>query len=154
MGSEMCIRDRRGVLEIECDKIETTEQLREYLRECSAGAELAIALNIKGEHQLDLKLEGLALCAKPERSIYLDLSQSVAPQNKMIAEVKKMLESATNPKIFHGLKKAAQLFANIGIELKGIESDVMLAAHLADPLARRYDLEYLLGRKLNLRRKT
>ena len=30
----------------------------------------------------------------------------------------------------------------------------MLAAHLADPLARRYDLEYLLGRKLNVRRKT
>ena len=25
-----------GVLEIECDKIETTEQLREYLRECFA----------------------------------------------------------------------------------------------------------------------
>ena len=146
--------NERGVLEIECEKVETTEQLREYLRECSAGAELAIALNIKGEHQLDLKLEGLALCAKPERSIYLDLSQSAAPQNEMIAEVKKMLESATNPKIFHGLKKAVQLFANIGIALKEIDSDVMLAAHLADPLARRYDLEYLLGRKLNLRRKT
>ena len=65
-----------------------------------------------------------------------------------------MLESTTNPKIFHGLKKAVQLFANIGIALKEIDSDVMLAAHLADPLARRYDLEYLLGRKLNLRRKT
>ena len=146
--------DERGVLEIECEKVETTEQLRDYLRECSAGEELAIALNIKGEHQLDLKLEGLALCSQTERSIYLDLSQSAVPQNEMIAEVKKMFESTANPKIFHGLKTAVQLFANLAIELTGISSDVMLAAHLADPLARRYDLEYLLGRKLNLSRKT
>ena len=146
--------NERGVLEIECEKVETTEQLRDYLRECSAGEELAIALNIKGEHQLDLKLEGLALCSQTERSIYLDLSQSAVPQNEMIAEVKKMFESTANPKIFHGLKTAVQLFANLAIELTGISSDVMLAAHLADPLARRYDLEYLLGRKLNLSRKT
>ena len=146
--------DERGVLEIECEKVETTEQLRDYLRECSAGEELAIALNIKGEHQLDLKLEGLALCSQTERSIYLDFSQTAVPQNEMIAEVKKMFESTANPKIFHGLKTAVQLFANLAIELTGISSDVMLAAHLADPLARRYDLEYLLGRKLNLSRKT
>jgi DNA polymerase-1 len=146
--------NERGVLEIECEKVETTEQLRDYLRECSAGEELAIALNIKGEHQLDLKLEGLALCSQTERSIYLDFSQTAVPQNEMIAEVKKMFESTANPKIFHGLKTAVQLFANLAIELTGISSDVMLAAHLADPLARRYDLEYLLGRKLNLSRKT
>ena len=145
--------NERGVLEIECEKVETTEQLRDYLRECSAGEELAIALNIKGEHQLDLKLEGLALCSQTERSIYLDFSQTAVPQNEMIAEVKKMFESTANPKIFHGLKTAVQLFANLAIELTGISSDVMLAAHLADPLARRYDLEYLLGRKLNLSRK-
>ena len=145
--------NERGVLEIECEKVETTEQLRDYLRECSAGEELAIALNIKGEHQLDLKLEGLALCSQTERSIYLDFSQTAVPQNEMIAEVKKMFESTANPKIFHGLKTAVQLFANLAIELNGISSDVMLAAHLTDPLARRYDLEYLLGRKLNLSRK-
>ena len=146
--------DERGVLEIECEKVETTEQLRAYLRELSTGDELAIALNIKGDHQLDLKLEGLALCSQTERSIYLDFSQTAVPQNEMIAEVKKMFESTANPKIFHGLKTAVQLFANLAIELTGISSDVMLAAHLADPLARRYDLEYLLGRKLNLSRKT
>ena len=146
--------NERGVLEIECEKVETTEQLRAYLRELSTGDELAIALNIKGDHQLDLKLEGLALCSQTERSIYLDFSQTAVPQNEMIAEVKKMFESTANPKIFHGLKTAVQLFANLAIELTGISSDVMLAAHLADPLARRYDLEYLLGRKLNLSRKT
>ena len=146
------VENERNILEIGSDKVETPQLLRDYLQELSTGEELAISLNIKGDHQLDFKFEGLSLCAKPERSIYLDLSQSAAKQDEMFAEVKKMLESTTNPKIFHGLKKAVQLFANFGIELKGIYSDVMLAAHMTDPLARRYDLDYLLGSKLNLRR--
>ena len=148
------VENERNILEIECEKIETLEQLHAFLRKLSAGDDLALALNIKGEHQLDLRLLGLALCAKPERSVYLDLSQSASQIDEKLTEIKKLLESTANPKIFHGLKKAVQLFSNLGVELKEIGSDVMLAAHLADPLARRYDLDYLLGRKLNLRRKT
>ncbi|HIO83739.1 MAG TPA: DNA polymerase I [Deltaproteobacteria bacterium] len=148
------VENERNILEIECEKIETLEQLHAFLRKLSAGDDLALALNIKGEHQLDLRLLGLTLCAKPERSVYLDLSQSASQIDEKLTEIKKLLESTANPKIFHGLKKAVQLFSNLGVELKEIGSDVMLAAHLADPLARRYDLDYLLGRKLNLRRKT
>ena len=148
------VENERNILEIECEKIETLEQLHAFLRKLSAGDDLALALNIKGEHQLDLRLLGLALCAKPELSVYLDLSQSASQIDEKLTEIKKLLESTANPKIFHGLKKAVQLFSNLGVELKEIGSDVMLAAHLADPLARRYDLDYLLGRKLNLRRKT
>ena len=148
------VENERNILEIECEKIETLEQLHAFLRKLSAGDDLALALNIKGEHQLDLRLLGLALCAKPERSVYLELSHSASQIDEKLTEIKKLLESTANPKIFHGLKKAVQLFSNLGVELKEIGSDVMLAAHLADPLARRYDLDYLLGRKLNLRRKT
>ena len=148
------VENERNILEIECEKIETLEQLHAFLRKLSAGDDLALALNIKGEHQLDLRLLGLTLCTKPERSVYLDLSQSASQIDEKLTEIKKLLESTANPKIFHGLKKAVQLFSNLGVELKEIGSDVMLAAHLADPLARRYDLDYLLGRKLNLRRKT
>jgi DNA polymerase I-like protein with 3'-5' exonuclease and polymerase domains len=64
-----------------------------------------------------------------------------------------MLESTANPKIFHGLKKTVQLLSKIGIELQGIGSDVKLAAHMTDPLGRRYELDYLMGRKLNMSRK-
>ena len=143
----------RSILEIECIKIKSIKQFCTFISAISPGDDLALALNIKGDHQLDFKLEGLALCANPESSVYLDLSKFAEKQEEIIAEVKKMLESKANPKIFHGLKKAMQLFANLAINLTEICSDVMLAAHLTDPLARRYDLDYLLGRKLNLRRK-
>ena len=143
-----------NILDISCEIIETPEQLRKYLRGVTVGDDLAIALNVKGDHQLDLKLEGLALCSNTERSIYLDFNKSGANQEEMFAEVEKMIESTANPKIFHGLKKALQLFAILGVELKGVCTDVKLASHMTDPLARRYDLDYLLGRKLNLCRKS
>ena len=143
-----------NILDISCGIIETPEQLRKYLRGVTVGDDLAIALNVKGDHQLDLKLEGLALCYNTERSIYLDFYKSGENQEEMFAEVKKMIESTANPKIFHGLKKALQLFAILGVELKGVCTDVKLASHMTDPLARRYDLDYLLGRKLNLCRKS
>ena len=143
-----------NILDISCEIIETPEQLRKYLRGVTVGDDLAIALNVKGDHQLDLKLEGLALCSNTERSIYLDFYKSGENQEEMFAEVKKMIESTANPKLFHGLKKALQLFAILGVELKGVCTDVKLASHMTDPLARRYDLDYLLGRKLNLCRKS
>ena len=42
----------------------------------------------------------------------------------------------------------------MGIQIEGVESDILLAAHMTDPLGRRYDLDYLLGRKLNMKRKS
>ena len=142
-----------NVLEISCYKIETAEQFRAYMSEVPEGTCLALALNTKGEHQLEFRLLGLALCMNKDQGIYLDLSNSDSVTTELFAEVKNILESGAYPKIFHGLKKAVQLFTKLGIELHGIGSDVMLAAHMTEPLGRRYDLDYLLGRKLNLRRK-
>ena len=143
----------RSVLEVDCSRIETPEQFHEYLEGIPAGTSIALALNTKGDHQLDLWILGLALCAKRESGVYLDLSHASSQSTELFAEVKKMLESTANPKIFHGLKKAVQLLSKIGIELQGIGSDVMLAAHMTDPLGRRYELDYLMGRKLNMSRK-
>ena len=50
-----------GYLEVECSLIETAEQLRTLISEFSNTSRLAIDLDIKGEHQLDLWLKGLAI---------------------------------------------------------------------------------------------
>ena len=57
-----------------------------------------------------------------------------------------------NPKIFYDYKKSLQLFKKLNFDVKEVRSDVMLSAHIVDPLSRRYDLDYLMGRNLNLRR--
>ena len=144
----------QGYLEVECSVIETTEQLRTLINEFSNKSRLALALDIKGEHQLDLWLKGLVFCADAEKAVYIDLDRTETERTEIIGQLKTVLESAEQPKIFYDLKKAVQLFSKLGIQIEGVESDILLAAHLTDPLGRRYDLDYLLGRKLNMKRKS
>ena len=143
-----------GHLEVECSLIETAEQLRTLISEFSNKSRLALVLDIKGEHQLDLWLKGLAICADGEKAVYIDLDRTEAERTEIIGQLKTVLESAEHPKIFYDLKKALQLFSKLGIQIEGVESDILLAAHMTDPLGRRYDLDYLLGRKLNMKRKS
>ncbi|MCS5552548.1 MAG: DNA polymerase I, partial [SAR324 cluster bacterium] len=143
-----------GYLEVECSVIETAEQLRTLINEFSNKSRLALALDIKGEHQLDLWLKGLAFCADAEKAVYIDLDRTETERTEIIGQLKTVLESAEHLKIFYDLKKAVQLFSKLGIQIEGVESDILLAAHMTDSLGRRYDLDYLLGRKLNMKRKS
>ncbi len=143
-----------GYLEIKCSVIETAEQLRILINELSNKSRLALALDLKGEHQLDLWLKGLAFCADAEKAVYIDLDRTETERAEIIRKLKTVLESAEYLKIFYDLKKAVQLFSKLGIQIEGVESDILLAAHMTDPLGRRYDLDYLLGRKLNMKRKS
>ena len=142
-----------NVLNVSCSIVETAEQFRIYMSEIPEGTSLALALNTKGGHQLEFRILGLALCADKDQSIYLNLGKTDSVTTKLFVELKKMLESDAYPKIFHDYKKAVQIFTKLDIDLNGIGSDVMLAAHMTDPLKRRYDLDYLMGRVLNFRRK-
>ena len=133
-----------GYLEVECSLIETADQLRTLISEFSSKSRLALVLDIKGEHQLDLWLKGLAICADGEKAVYIDLDSTEAERTEIIGQLKTVLESAEHPKIFYDLKKALQLFSKLGIQIEGVESDILLAAHMTDPLGRRYDLDYLM----------
>jgi len=143
-----------GYLEVECSLVETAEQLRTLISEFSSKSRMAIDFDIKGEHQLDFWLKGLAICADGEKAVYIDLDRTEAERTEIIGQLKTVLESAEHPKIFYDLKKVLQLFSNLGIQIGGVESDILLAAHMTDPLGRRYDLDYLLGRKLNMKRRS
>ena len=116
------------------------------------GSEMCI--RDRGEHQLDLWLKGLAICTDGEKAVYIDLDRTEAERKEIIGHLKTVLESAEHPKIFYDLKKVLQLFSKLGIQIEGVESDILLAAHMTDPLGRRYDLDYMLGRKLNMKRKS
>ncbi len=144
----------RNVLDVDCSVIETAEELRAFMRDFSEGSSLALALNITGEHQLDLRLQGLAVCTNANSAVYLKLNKSDPETAEKFEQLKIILESAKYPKICYDLKKAVQLFSKLRIEIEGSVSDVLLASHLTDPLGRRYDLDYLLGRKLNMSRKS
>ena len=141
-------------LKVECSLIQTAEQFQILISKLLNRSILAFALNIKGDHQLDLWLKGLAICADGKESAYIDLNQTEIERAEIILQLKTLLESDEHPKIFYDLKKAVQLFSKMGIQIDGVESDILIAAHMTDPLVRRYDLDYLLGRKMNMKRES
>ena len=141
-------------LEVKCSLIQTGEELRSIISELLNKNRLALAMDVKGEHQLDFLLKGLAICGDGENAVYIDLDHTETERKEIIGQLKTHLESVEHPKIFYDLKKAVQLFSKLGIQIEGVESDILIAAHMTDPLSRRYDLDYLLGRKMNMKRKS
>ncbi len=141
-------------LEVECSLIQSVEQLRGLTSEFLNNKKLALALDLKGDHQLDLWLKGLAICADGEKAFYIDLGLIETERSEINKQLKTILETTENLKIFYDIKKAIQLFSKLGIQIDGLESDILIAAHMTDPLSRRYDLDHLLGRKLYMKRKS
>ena len=70
----------------------------------------------------------------------------------MRPEIKNFLENSSISKVVYDLKKTTQVLDSMGIRMQGILGDMLVAAHMVDSLSRRYDLDYLLGRRLNRER--
>jgi len=60
--------------------------------------------------------------------------------DKLLAPLRKVLESAAVGKVGHDLKRDAVLLARQGISLRGLAFDTMIGAYLVDPSRRSHDL--------------
>ena len=78
-------------LEIKCDQFENIEKLRKFLKGIGAGESISISLNIVVDHQLDLALDGIAICVEPKRSVYVDFSRKTHNEDELLKEIKKFL---------------------------------------------------------------
>ena len=87
-------------LEVKCSLIQTGEELRSILSEFSNKNRIAFAMDVKGEHQLDFWLKGLAICGDGEKAVYIDLDHAETEKKEIIGLLKTHLESAEHPKIF------------------------------------------------------
>ncbi len=92
---------------------------------------------------------GLAVVSESGDAAYLDLTQLDPAADAAVAQ---WLADAERPKALHDAKAAIQALAARGMPVRGITSDTALAAYLAKPDQRSYDLADLalrnLGREL------
>ncbi len=97
----------------------------------------AISLAISAEDQTD----GIAFSLKENEVHYVSLGSEF---------IKDILEDEKIKKIGYDLKRDIIILKNSGIDLKGIEFDVMIADYLLDPSRPKYDLEGIAIRHLGL----
>ena len=101
---------------------------------------LAIVADATFTNQHDVQWIGLYCCCR--------VNKPSGHLKTIPKELKKLLEDATVPKVVGDFKQICQLCQNQDISVQGIIGDLMIAAHLTDSLEKRFELDFLVQRRL------
>jgi DNA polymerase-1 len=98
---------------------------------------------------MQARVVGVSFAVKSGEAAYVPLAHSYvgAPEQldreRVLAQLKPLLEDPQRPKIGQNLKYDASVLANHGIELRGIRFDTMLESYILDSTATRHDMDSL-----------
>ncbi len=105
--------------------------------------------------QMQARLVGISFCVEPGIAAYLPLGHNYAgapdqlPLADVLARLKPWLESAQHRKVGQHLKYDRHVFANHGIELRGIHEDTLLQSYILES-DKSHDLGALASRHCGL----
>ena len=126
--------------------VEAFEELKERLTKAER---VAIDTETTSEIPLKANLVGISFCFEAGRAYYLpighiDITSKVAdlPPEKMLTELKPLLERDTLEIIGHNAKFDYKVLKKHGIEIK-VHFDTILAAYVLNPARRRFGLDIL-----------
>jgi DNA polymerase I len=114
------------------ETITSEEQLSLWLEKINTAPVLAIALN-----QHEDKILGLSLAIAPGEAIYVPFDL------RLFSVLKPILQDVRKAKAGHNLKNDLNALLSFGIELRGLQFDVMLESYVYDSTATRHDLATL-----------
>jgi DNA polymerase-1 len=125
--------DRSGY---EC--ILTEAQLDDWLHRLDEAELVALDTETTALDPMQARLVGLSFCIEPGRAAYLPLGHHYAgvpdqlPLHATLDKLKPWLESAAHHKVGQHLKYDRHVFANHGIELRGIVDDTLLESYVLE----------------------
>jgi DNA polymerase I len=111
--------------------------------------EFALDTETNGLDYVNANLVGVSICYQPKEAYYLPLSHQMDDKHKnldkekVLLELKSVLEDEKIKKICQNLKFDLEILKNSGVDLRGIYFDTMLASYLLDPSSRQHNLNYL-----------
>ncbi|KVO38797.1 DNA polymerase I [Burkholderia ubonensis] len=140
----------------EYDTIQTWAQFDAWFAKIDAAALTAFDTETTSLDPMVARLVGLSFSVEPGKAAYLpvahrgpDLPEQL-PLDEVLARLKPWLESADRKKVGQHLKYDAQVLANYGIELNGIEHDTLLESYVLES-HRTHDMDSLALRHLGIK---
>ncbi len=153
--------------------VKDPERLSKIAEQASRRGRLALELRGENVSPVSAKVIGLAIAIEPGHAFYLPLAH-VAPQRsgELVLEESSRREPANLPGLStaamrplaelladeavaivgHDLKRGLLMLGACGLELRGVQRDVMIASYCLDPGRRQHDLDTLtleeFGQKL------
>lgn len=102
-------------------------KLDEHIEFLKQQKELAISLETVGTKYFDSSVQGIAFCWKTGRTSFIDYSKESFKKLKIILEDEKI------KKIGYNLKYDLEVLKQLGINLKGVDWDIIIAAYVLNP---------------------
>ncbi|MGU7782930.1 DNA polymerase I [Burkholderia sp. PU8-34] len=140
----------------EYDTIQTWAQFDAWFAKIDAAALTAFDTETTSLDPMAARLVGLSFSVEPGKAAYLpvahrgpDLPEQL-PLDEVLARLKPWLESTDRKKVGQHLKYDAQVLANYGIELNGIEHDTLLESYVLES-HRTHDMDSLALRHLGVK---
>ncbi|KVL03532.1 DNA polymerase I [Burkholderia ubonensis] len=140
----------------EYDTIQTWAQFDAWFAKIDAAALTAFDTETTSLDPMVARLVGLSFSVEPGKAAYLpvahrgpDLPEQL-PLDDVLARLKPWLESVDRKKVGQHLKYDAQVLANYGIELNGIEHDTLLESYVLES-HRTHDMDSLALRHLGVK---
>ncbi|MCL2915080.1 DNA polymerase I [Shewanella corallii] len=136
-----------AVVDIEYETILTQAQLDTWCDKLAKAELIAVDTETTSLDYMEAKLVGISFAVEAGKAAYLPLAHDYvdAPEQlemaAALAQLKPLLEDPALKKVGQNLKYDMAIFANVGIELKGIAFDTMLESYVFNSVASRHDMD-------------
>ncbi len=144
------------VSETQYETILTQAQLDVWLEELRNADVFAIDTETTSLDYMSAELVGIAMSVEAGKAAYLPLAHNYpgAPEqlsrDAVLAQFKPLLESEQHAKLGHHLKYDAHIFANYGIDMKGMRYDSMLESYVLNSTSGRHDMDSVAKKYLGV----
>ncbi|MCF1437346.1 MAG: DNA polymerase I [Shewanella sp.] len=134
-------------VEIEYETILTQSQLDAWCDKLAKADLIAVDTETTSLDYMEAKLVGISFAIEAGKAAYLPLAHDYpgAPEQldmaSTLTQLKPLLENPQLKKVGQNLKYDIAIFANAGIELKGIAFDTMLESYVLNSVASRHDMD-------------
>jgi DNA polymerase-1 len=142
--------------ELSHELVLTQEALERWAMAVEAAELVAVDTETNSLDPMSAELVGVSLAIVPGQGCYIPVAHHYAgapsqlSREQVLSRLRGWLEDSTRPKVGQHLKYDAHVFANHGIELRGVAHDTMLESYVLEP-HRSHDMDSLALRHLDRR---
>lgn len=122
--------------------VDTEEELQQLINTLSTQKEVAISVTTTDLRPLQAKIIGISFGTCPHQAWYVPFNGRI-PHEKIVSALKKLLENPQIGFFGHNIKYDLHALETVGITIKNIAFDTILASYILNSHSRQHSLEQL-----------
>jgi len=148
--------DAPPAADVDYETVLSEAALAKWLKRIEKAKLVALDTETTSLDYMEAEIVGISLCVEPGTAAYIPLAHSYpgAPdqldRDDVLERMRPWLQS-DSPKLGHHLKYDAHIFANHGIDLRGMTYDSMLESFVLNSTATRHDLDSVATKYLEIK---